>query len=125
MDFHSPKYATADNRSIDIFLVHPDHGGIPYTVTAEDAPDLWRNALLASPAPYEPLPTSVMAALMREERDARMLRDVDPWVTNPLRWGDLSAARQDVIKAYRRALLDVPEQPGFPHDIQWPVMGNI
>ena len=26
------------------------------------------------------------------------------------------------LAAYRQALRDVPEQPGFPHDIVWPSM---
>ena len=57
---------------------------------------------------------------------ARLARDniletvVDPLVSNPLRWADMTAEKQTEWAAYRRALLDVPQQEGFPTDIIWP-----
>ena len=56
---------------------------------------------------------------VREDRDQRLL-EVDAFVGNPLRWGSLSAEQQDVWVVYRQALLDVPQQAGFPNDVVWP-----
>lgn len=39
---------------------------------------------------------------------------------SPLAWDAMSEAQRDVWRAYRQALLDVPQQPGFPYNIQWP-----
>ena len=48
---------------------------------------------------------------MRELRGIRnelLQTEVDPLVTNPLRWNDLSAEKQQEWKDYRQALLDLP-----------------
>jgi Phage tail assembly chaperone protein len=34
---------------------------------------------------------------------------------------DIPQATRDKYVAYRQALRDVPQQPGFPDNIQWPV----
>ena len=57
---------------------------------------------------------------IRLERDSRLLSEVDPLVTNPIRWADLTAAKQAEWTQYRTDLLNVPDQAGFPHDITWP-----
>jgi hypothetical protein len=57
----------------------------------------------------------------REKRNALLAAEVDPVVSNPLRWADLSAEKQAEWAAYRRALLDITAQAGFPHDVVWPV----
>lgn len=56
----------------------------------------------------------------RNERGTILANVVDPLVSNPLRWADLTAEKQAEWAAYRRALLDVPQQEGFPADITWP-----
>ena len=56
----------------------------------------------------------------REKRNALLASEVDPVVSNPLRWADLSAEKQAEWEAYRRALLDITAQAGFPHDVAWP-----
>jgi len=61
-----------------------------------------------------------LAADARKERDTILANVVDPLVSNPLRWADLTAEKQTEWAAYRRALLDVPQQEGFPADIIWP-----
>ena len=60
---------------------------------------------------------------VREDRNQRLL-EVDAFVGNPLRWGSLDATTQDVWAVYRQALLDVPQQSGFPNDVTWPVAPN-
>lgn len=54
---------------------------------------------------------------VREERN-RLLTETD--------WTMLADAPvdQDAWSAYRQALRDIPEQPGFPFDTVWPVKPN-
>lgn len=40
---------------------------------------------------------------------------------NPVRWNSLTAEQQQAWLEYRQALLDIPQQPGFPDNIEWPV----
>ena len=62
----------------------------------------------------------------QKSSDARILRDllltseVDPIVTNPLRWAELSSTEQQQWSDYRTALLNVPQQSGFPNEVNWP-----
>lgn len=58
---------------------------------------------------------------VRTKRDALLGKQVDPLVTNPLRWADLTAEKQAEWTQYRRDLLDITEQAGFPHNIVWPI----
>jgi hypothetical protein len=60
------------------------------------------------------------AAEVRNKRDD-FLYALDPIVTNPLRWGALSAQQQQSLMDYRQSLLDVPQQSGFPWAVEWPV----
>lgn len=50
----------------------------------------------------------------RGERDYLLHNVVDPVVTNPLRWEDLSEAEKSKYRAYRLYLLDIPQQEEFP-----------
>lgn len=71
---------------------------------------------------FKPAPPDLqaLASQVRAERDRRLREEVDPIVTNPLRWADLTVEQQEAWAAYRRALLDVPEQDGFPTSVVWP-----
>lgn len=53
-------------------------------------------------------------ARARATRDAYLVEYVDPYVTNPLRWADLSEEEQTNITNYRTYLLNVPQEDGFP-----------
>jgi hypothetical protein len=59
------------------------------------------------------------ASNVRGERD-RLLYKVDAIVMNPLRWAATPQEQQVELGEYRQALLDVPQQAGFPHDVYWP-----
>lgn len=76
---------------------------------------------LAVPAPAPSL--DELAALVRAERDRR-LRDVDAVAGNILRWSELTDPEREAYAALRRALLDVPAQPGFPNDVVWPELAD-
>ena len=58
--------------------------------------------------------------MVRAMRDSILANEVDPIVTNPLIWGDMPKTKQKEWADYRRALLDVPTQVGFPNAVIWP-----
>lgn len=125
MDIRSPRYL-ADGR-IDCEVNHPTYGWVPFTADKED-PEPHGRAIFAAaeqigPAAYVPPPPPSDAELsrhIRSQRDAKLRDEVDPVVSNPLRWADMTAEQQQAWADYRTALLDVPQQAGFPHDITWP-----
>jgi hypothetical protein len=61
-----------------------------------------------------------LAAGLRAERDQRLVEEVDPVVTNPLRWAELTDAKQAEWTQYRTDLLNLPAQAGFPNTVTWP-----
>jgi len=54
-------------------------------------------------------------------RKVKLIREVDPVVTNPLRWQDMSLEKQNEWIKYRRDLLDITLQKDFPLNISWPI----
>jgi len=119
------------NGWIDCEIEHETYGWIPFTCDPSDTGASFDTAALhatmdADPetAAYVP-PTqaeldAAAAADVRAQRDSLLKTDVDPIVSNPLRWADLSAEKQAEWAAYRRALLDITAQAGFPHAVVWP-----
>ena len=57
---------------------------------------------------------------IRTQRDLRLKEQVDPIVSNNLRWSEMTNEEQDDWSQYRTDLLNVPQQAGFPHDVTWP-----
>lgn len=113
----------------DLEINHPDYGWIPYTLDPSDTDMTIDNTALlaligsdysAYVAPTQEELDAIAAANIREERDRRLVSEVDPVVSNPLRWADLSEQEQADVSAYRLALLDVPSQSGFPSTVSWP-----
>lgn len=119
----------AANTVIDVEINHPQYGWIPYLLTDYDTDTTIDNdavmALIGTDfAAYVP-PTqaeldAAAAAQVRAGRDNRLVAEVDPIVSNALRWADLTAAKQAEWTQYRTDLLNVPDQAGFPTDITWP-----
>lgn len=60
----------------------------------------------------------------RAKRDG-LLRELDAIVSNPLRWAEFDEATKQALAEYRQALLDVPQQDGFPENINWPVKPEV
>ena len=130
MNYRNAQYI--DSTRIDCEIEHPVHGWIPYTLDPADTDmTIDNNVLLAAMASagdvaaYVP-PTQAeldeaAAQAVRATRDMKLATEVDPIAGNALRWAALSAEEQAAWAAYRQALLDVPEQAGFPHDVAWPV----
>lgn len=128
MEVRNPKYATPDNLSIDIEINHPVYGWIPFTANPNDVEEHGRALFLQASSgefgeisAYIPPSIEILSKNARAERDERLLIEVDPIVLNSLRWNDLSQSDKDLIAVYRRALLDLPQQSGFPTQIDWPV----
>ena len=130
MNYRNAQYID-DNGWIDCEIEHPDFGWIPYTLDPADTDMTVNNDdLLAAMnaagdvAAYVP-PTqeeldATLSEELRRERDG-LLAEVDAIAGNALRWATLSAEQQAAWAEYRQALLDVPQQAGFPNDVVWPV----
>ena len=129
MNYRNAQYI--DDTRIDCEIEHPEFGWIPYTLDPADTDmTIDNNALLAAMASagdvaaYVP-PTQAeldeaAAQAVRAARDMELAAEVDPIAGNALRWAALDAETQAAWAAYRQALLDVPEQTGFPHNVTWP-----
>ena len=60
---------------------------------------------------------------VRYKRDRYLRIIVD--TMNPIRWAVMTTEQQQAWVDYRQALLDVPEQEGFPTNIIWPVRPEV
>ena len=119
----------ADNLRMDVEINHPNYGWIPYTVDPSDTDtSIDNNAVMALigsnftayVAPTQAELDAEAAEQVRAERDGKLVEEVDPFVTNPLRWADLTAAKQAEWTQYRTDLLNITDQAGFPHNVTWP-----
>ena len=127
-EVRSAQSLQSDNLRMDVEINHPTHGWIPYTVDPSDTDDTIDNAAIlalvgddfgAYVAPTQAELDAALAAEVRAVRD-NLLVAVDVVVSNPLRWADLTAEKQNEWSTYRLALLDVPQQSGFPSTVTWP-----
>jgi len=130
MNYRSAKYIN-NNGWIDCEIQHPDFGWIPYTLNPADTDMTVNNddmlaamAKAGDVAAYVP-PTQAeldeaLSAQLRMDRDA-LLSKVDAIAGNALRWSALDDKVQAAWAAYRQALLDIPQQSGFPINVNWPV----
>lgn len=55
----------------------------------------------------------------------KLLLEVDRVVSNPLRWEEISSNDKDKLRMYRKILLDITDQAGFPWNIKWPIKPSI
>ena len=128
-EYRNAASLSSDNARMDVEINHPDFGWIPYTIDPADTDMTIDNSALlaligsdftAYVAPTQEELDAVTAAEVRNERNRRLVSEVDPIVSNPLRWGAMSEQEQANMSAYRMALLDVPQQAGFPNTVSWP-----
>ena len=120
-----------EDGCIDVEINHPTYGWIPFTLNLADTGsdvDVKKlsnriadggGAAAYIPPTAEEL-TAENAIVQRSLRDHKLVTEVDPIVTNPLRWAELSTTKQNKWKTYRTNLLNVPQQSGFPDSISWP-----
>ena len=120
---------SSDNLVMDVEINHPEFGWIEYTVNPEDTDTTINNdevmALVGTDfAAYVP-PTqeeldAEAAGGVRSIRNSKLSTEVDPLVSNPLRWADLTTEEQDDWAQYRLDLLGITDQAGFPYNVTWP-----
>ena len=119
----------AENTWFDVEINHPEHGWIPYGLNPDDTDNTVDNSVLltligsdfdAYVAPTQDELDAELAASLRGQREERLVQEVDPIVTNPLRWAELTDAKQAEWTQYRTDLLNLPAQAGFPNTVTWP-----
>jgi hypothetical protein len=102
------------------YVCHPDDN-------VETGRFVWETCSKVDPrfiAPYLPAPAPSTTQLSESARSVRngLLSEIDSIATNPMRWGDLSSDQQNQVAQYRNALKNVPQQSGFPHSVEWPIV---
>ena len=115
-----------EDTVFELEINHPEHGWIPYTLDPSDGDNTINNDDLMV------LIGSNFTRITQEEKDEResnnvrskrdslLQNEVDPLVSNPLRWAELTTEQQNAWSQYRTDLLNVPQQAGFPNTITWP-----
>tara|TARA_B100000424_G_scaffold166817_1_gene128203 strand:+ start:1390 stop:1812 length:423 start_codon:yes stop_codon:yes gene_type:complete len=127
-EYRNAKVLTADGSRLDVEINHPEAGWIPYTLDVADTDMTIDNSALltligddkeayVAPTPEEAAAT--LSAEVRADRDFR-LSQLDIVLSNPLRWAAMSDEEKAPWITYRQALLDVPQQSGFPNSVTWP-----
>lgn len=56
---------------------------------------------------------------IRRQRNEK-LKELDAFVSNPFRFASFTDEQKAELATYRQALLDVPQQAGFPSEVVWP-----
>lgn len=71
-------------------------------------------------APSQAVLDDYAGRVVRGMRGNKLATEVDPVVMNSLRWNSMTANQQQAWADYRQALLDIPQQAGFPNNVTWP-----
>ena len=128
-EIRNAKSLNAENTWFDVEINHPEFGWIPYTLDPNDTDQTVSNddllAMIDSNFEAYVPPTQAeldaqAATAVRAQRDWLLQNEVDPIVSNPLRWADLTTAQQNAWSQYRTDLLNITDQAGFPHNVTWP-----
>lgn len=131
-DCKSPKWADYHKTLIDVIWNHPEHGNIPFTASENDCEEHCRaihKAAISGEygeiAPYDgeipPTEEELKEMEARAERN-RLLAELDAMVSNPFRFAEYSDAKKKALAKYRQALLDYPQQDGFPNETDLPTL---
>jgi len=109
-----------DDTEFELEINHPEYGWIPYTLNSIDTDTTITNSELIKliGSNFTKITQSELdtkeSSLQRAIRDSRLTEEVDPLVTNSLRWAELTSDQQTAWTTYRTDLLNVPQQSGFP-----------
>lgn len=128
----NPKWADQEHTVIDCMVVFEHFGAepVPFSCRPTD-PEVYASEIFTRCVSgefgivqeYTPLElTEEMRAIDARVYRRGLLSDLDSIVSNPLRWASFSAEKQKAYADYRQALLDVPQQAGFPYNIIWPTL---
>lgn len=91
--------------------------------------DMVDGAWVLSPYVEPPIPPEQLALIARQERD-RLLKFYDAGINMALRaqrmattdpQKEYAASKISELDIYAEALLAIPDQPGFPQTVDWPV----
>jgi hypothetical protein len=119
-----PVWADAEHTMIDLTVRFAEiTEDLPFTASPDDCEEHGRAIFAAAVAgeygeiaefvPYVPS-IEELEAQAREQRDA--LLAASDWTQLP----DVPEATREAWAVYRQALRDVPQQAGFPENIDWP-----
>lgn len=127
------KYANASGSMINCQVNFENLGATPFTASANDlghSAEIYSRAtsgefgvIQAYDSTEDNLSTTTQNEVQRQRRNA-LLVNLDLAISNPLRWASFSPETQTEYAIYRQALLDVPQQTGFPDNIEWPSVPN-
>jgi len=138
--YKDASYIDDTGNRINCWLDLTEHDGwSPYTLDLADTDNTVDNAVLLSQmqeagdvaaysAPTPPTQAEIDAAnaeVIRLQRQGRLTARVDPIVSNPMRWGSLSADDQSAVTAYRSSLLTITDQASFPTSVTWPTIPSV
>lgn len=121
-DIKNARYVTKDGTLVDVEVLTDEHGWIPFTcnMVVDQLSEIEREVkdLLESGeydiAPYE-ADLEKETVLVRAERNKR-LSEADKLIFIAEDNGEDTTS----LRAYRQALRDIPQQDGFPLDVEWP-----
>jgi hypothetical protein len=111
------KYAFNNNGVLqDVVMTHPSILFVPsYAEKFIEVPDDAQNGWFWDGATASPPPKPVVTPeQIRADRNDRLAQ------TDWTQAADVPQATRDKWAPYRQALRDVPQQAGFPDNIQWP-----
>lgn len=124
------KYVSSDGLHIGCRVTFDTLGSVYFVASANDTEAHGRGIYQKAKAGdfgivAEYVPPNNELTLQQKEDQARLKRNqqllqIDAVASNPLRWAELDSQTRDNISAYRTALLNVPQQAGFPASIVWP-----
>ncbi len=120
-----------EKGDIDVEIKHPTYGWIPFSLNLDDkGSDInikkLNDKIIAEKqvqeyqAPAEDQIVAQKSIDVRATRDTLLRANVDPIVSNPLRWESLTEKKQDEWKEYRQKLLDISKQAKFPKVVVYP-----
>lgn len=70
-----------------------------------------------------PIDVEQLSAEARARRDELLRINIDSYPA--IRWETLTSEQKDSLLKYRQDLLDVPQQQGFPLNINWPILPKV
>jgi hypothetical protein len=120
----NPQWANRDQTSINITVKFESiNEELPFAANANDPEEYGRtiyaqalNGDFGEIAPFEPQEFTIdqIKHLVRDIRNEKLKTEVDPIVSNFLRWNGLSPEKQKEYEDYRQHLLDITSDPNFP-----------
>lgn len=120
----NPQWANRDQTTINLIVKFESIAEeLPFGANANDPEQYGQTIYIQALngdfgiiAPFTPKEFSVdeIKNLVRDARNEKLKTEVDPVVSNFLRWNSLSAEKQKEYEDYRQHLLDITSDPNFP-----------